>query len=70
LTTDQLAEVGVVRLPSDLQSALDALDREPLLRSWFSTEFIDLFLAHKAGEIAFLKDKEASEVRRMYMNAY
>lgn len=70
LTNEQLAEVGVVRLPSDLQSALDVLDNEPLLRSWLSSEFVDVFLAHKAGEIAFLQDKEVADIRRLYMNAY
>ena len=70
LTDDQLAEVSVTKLPSDLQSALNALDSEPLLRSWFSSEFVDVFLAHKAGEIAFLQDKDTADIRRLYAEAY
>ena len=70
LTNDQLAKIGVVRLPSDLQSALDVLDNERLLRSWFPREFVDVFLAHKTGEIAFLQDKDAADIRRMYADAY
>ena len=70
LTNDQLAKIGVVRLPSDLQSALAGLDNERLLRSWFPGEFIDVFLAHKAGEIAFLQDKETADIRRLYAAAY
>lgn len=70
LTSDQLAEIDVVRLPLDLPAALDALDHEPLLRTWFPREFVDVFLAHKAGEMAFLQGKDASEIRRLYMDAY
>ena len=70
LTNDQLAKIGVVRLPSDLQSALDLLANERLLRSWFPREFVEVFLAHKAGEIAFLQDKDAADIRRRYAAAY
>lgn len=70
LTDDQLAKVGVVRLPSSLESALEILAKEPLSRSWLSSEFVDLFLAHKAGELAFLEDKDGSDIRRMYIEAY
>lgn len=70
LTDDQLAKIGVVRLSSDLPSALDVVANEPMLRSWLSSEFVDVFLAHKAGEIAFLKGKDASDIRRLYVNAY
>ena len=70
LTNDQLAKIGVVRLPSDLQSALDLLGKERLLRLWFPGEFIDVFLAHKAGETAFLQDKDTADLRRLYAEAY
>ena len=70
LTHDQLAKIGVVRLPSDLQSALALLDNERLIRAWFPEEFIDVFLAHKAGELAFLQDKDTTDMRRLYADAY
>ncbi len=70
LTADQLAEIDVVRLPSDLPSALDLLGNEQLLRSWFPGKFIDVFVAHKAGEIAFLQDKDPADIRRMYAEVY
>ena len=70
LTHDQLAKIDVVRLPSDLQSALALLDNERLMRSWFPEEFIDVFLAHKAGEVAFLQGRDTADVRRLYAEAY
>ncbi len=70
LPPDQLAKIGVVRLPSDLQSALEALDNEPRLRSWLPREFVEVFLAHKAGELAFLQGKDSATIRRLYAEAY
>lgn len=48
----------------------DALDHEPLLMTWFSAGFVDVFVAHKPREMAFLQDKDVSEIRRLYMDAY
>ncbi len=70
LTNDQLTKIDVVRLPSDLRSALDALANARWRRAWLPGEFVDVFLAHKAGEIAFLQDKDTADIRRMYADAY
>jgi glutamine synthetase len=70
MSTVELAELGVQRLPTSLEESLQRLDAQPRIREWFGDEFIDVYLAHKRGEIAFLEGHDADEVRKLYAAVY
>ncbi len=67
---DALARSGISRLPKSLGEALDNLDRDDAARSWFPDGFIDIYLAHKRDEIAFLDGKDTAEMCALYSRAY
>lgn len=54
LEPEALAAKGLIRLPQSLGDALDRLDGSSTARSWFGDPFVDLYLAHKRGELAVL----------------
>jgi glutamine synthetase len=70
LTPEQLAERNVVRLPTTLEEALGRLERNEVVRSWFPEGFVDIYLAHKRGEIAYLQNRTEEEVYAAYSDAY
>lgn len=70
LSAEVLAERGIARLPTTLEEALAALDRDATVRSWFPAGFVDIYLAHKRGEIAHLAGKSEAAVFDAYAGAY
>ena len=66
----ELAERGVERLVGSLPEALDRLQTSAAVGDWFSRELLDVFVAHKRGELAFINDKTADEVRALYADVY
>lgn len=70
LDDKELAELGVERLPTDLTSALKRLSGEALVCDWFSDDFVELYLAHKRGEISSLAEKNDAELRHCYSTVY
>jgi len=70
LTEDQLTELGLDRLPSSLEQALDRLEQDETVRSWFRDPFIDIYLKHKRGELAYLADKSPDEIYSAYERVY
>ena len=40
------------------------------VRSWFPQPFVDIYLAHKRGELAAIKDLTQDQVFDAYANAY
>ncbi len=70
LSAEALAARGYFRLPANLEEALEHLGSDQLVRSWFPDGFVDVYLAHKLGELRFLKGKDVEEVFAAYENVY
>lgn len=68
--SEQLARRGIVRLPATLDDALKMLDSSGCVRAWLPSGFVDIYIAHKRGEMAFLQGKPEDEVFAAYANAY
>ncbi len=60
---------GVVPLPSSLGDALDALEKNRTVRSWFSKPMLETYIALKRWEIAAAEDPAADMFQR-YRDAY
>jgi glutamine synthetase len=61
---------GIVRLPTSLDEALTELALNRTVRSWFPQPFVDIYLAHKRGELAVIKDLTKDQLFDAYANAY
>jgi len=70
LTPETLRSRGHVRLPQSLPEALSRLAADPQVERWFSTGFVDVYLKHKQGEIAFLDGLSQEDVCAAYEKAY
>jgi glutamine synthetase len=65
-----LSERGYVRLPQTLEAALERLDKNETVRSWFPAEFVDVYLAHKKGELACLEGMDTAARCAAYAAVY
>ena len=54
LDAAELARRGFNRLPQCLSDALDRFSASTAVRDWFGDDFVDLYVAHKQGEMAQL----------------
>ncbi|WP_373236297.1 glutamine synthetase family protein [Cohaesibacter celericrescens] len=70
LSEEALTERGYVRLPQSLEEALDRLSNNDVVRSWFAEEFVDVYLAHKRGELSYLKDHISKDDTKARCIAY
>lgn len=70
LDTAALAARGYVRLPQSLGQALERFRSDPTVVGWFPEGFADVYVKHKAGEMAFLADKEQHEICAAYEATY
>ena len=70
LSPTDLADLDIERLPLDLPAALERMQRETILSTWFSSEFVELYTAHKNGEIRFLEGNDAETIRQKYAGVY
>ena len=70
LAPDVLEARGYVRLPQSLPEALDRFAANPKTAEWFSSEFADVYLKHKQGEIAFLNGRDQAEICKAYEEVY
>lgn len=70
LNDAQLAGMGVCRLPMSLNEALELMAAEPLLKQWFSEEFVDIYIRHKQQETGEMADFEPEEICRRYSECY
>ncbi|MCT8972985.1 glutamine synthetase family protein [Microbaculum marinisediminis] len=61
---------GIDRLPASLDDAIARLDADTTVRSWFPEKLVDVYVAHKRGEMAFLKGKTEDEICAAYSGAY
>ena len=61
---------GVGALPSSLEEALDELESDELVRSWFPPLLYDAYVSLKRGELAAVAELDLAERCRLYGNAY
>ncbi|MDA0722260.1 MAG: glutamine synthetase family protein [Proteobacteria bacterium] len=70
LSPAALAAKGFKRLPQSLEEALEKLGESKAVRQWFGDAFVDLYIAHKHGEIAQLAGLDQSEKCNRYKDVY
>ncbi len=70
LDTAALAARGYVRLPQTLEAALQRFESNPVVTGWFPEGFADVYVKHKQGEIAYLKDMTQAEICAAYETVY
>lgn len=70
LSPEVLAARGLRRLPASLPEALDRLAADRRVRDWFPAGFVDVYLAHKRGEIARLANQSDAQVCAAYEQVY
>ncbi len=70
LSKETLAGRGIARLPESLGEALDNLAASETVRGWFPPGLIDVYVAHKRGELASLEGKTEDEIFAAYARAY
>jgi len=70
LSGSALCARGLKRLPRSLAEALERLEADSIVRSWFPEGFIDIYLAHKRNEIAFLADRSEADICAAYEEVY
>jgi glutamine synthetase len=70
LSADVLSDRGFTRLPQSLGAALDVFGASAATRRWFGDDFVDLYVAHKRGEMEQLKDLDWPAKCKKYMEVY
>lgn len=70
LTPEALAARGLRRLPGSLAAALAELTADTNARGWLPGGFVELYRAHKEGEIEALAGRSDAEVCQAYAEAY
>lgn len=70
LTDEERDRLHVHRLPSSLNEALDALEADEVVRSWFPKDLWDCYLSLKRTEIALLEGLEPRERCERYLSVY
>lgn len=70
LSEEERGRLGVHRLPTSLEEALEQLESDDVVRSWFSKDLWDCYLSLKRTEIALLEDLEPNEQCERYLRVY
>ncbi len=70
LDKQTLEERGIRRLPQTLSEALELFAGSAAIRSWFGDDFVDLYKAHKDGELAQLEGLDKAGKCDRYKGAY
>jgi glutamine synthetase len=70
LTEDERRRLNIVALPSSLGEALDLLEADKLVKSWFSPAMYHAYTAVKRTEIEMFADKDREHMCRRYHDAY
>jgi len=58
LSPSELAKRGFIRLPQNLDTALNCMSSNKTLRSWFGSHFVDVYLSHKHSELEHVKNMD------------
>lgn len=70
MAAEELAGMGIERLPTSLESALDAFAAESCIGDWFGERFRDVYLSHKRGELAVVEGLSPEEMCERYLAVY
>lgn len=70
LSSETLAARNLIRLPESLEQALQRMDANECVKSWFPETFLPVYLAHKASEIAHLANMTDLERCSAYSGTY
>jgi glutamine synthetase len=70
MTDEERERLGVRRLPDSLEAALEALEKDTVVRSWFPSDLWDCYLSLKRTEIALLQDLGPEERCQRYAHVY
>ncbi|MEL0046946.1 MAG: glutamine synthetase family protein [Deltaproteobacteria bacterium] len=70
LDTKTLLKRGIERLPKSLSEALDETSSSQAVRNWFGSDFIEVYLKHKAAELDYLKSMTIEEKCAVYQKVY
>ena len=65
-----LQALGVERLAPSLADALDRLEASEAVSTWFPRELVEVFVAHKRGELAVVEGLPPDELRARYAGVY
>lgn len=70
LAPEALVERGLKRLPQSLPEALERFAGSETVTGWFPEGFAEVYVKHKAGEMAFLEGLSEAEVCAAYEISY
>ena len=70
LSEEERRRLGVRPLPNSLGDALEALEADAVVRSWFSQDLWDCYLSVKRTEMALLDGSEPKEACERYLRVY
>ena len=70
LDEEERRRLGIRPLPASLGEALDALEADEVVRSWFSADLLECYLGVKRTEISLLGGAEPKEACERYLRVY
>ncbi|MDF1721369.1 MAG: glutamine synthetase family protein [Minwuia sp.] len=70
LSAEELAAMGIARLPTSLDEALKLMAGEAAITSWFGEEVVAVYQAHKRGELAVLDGLSPEDQCARYLEVY
>jgi glutamine synthetase len=70
LGEEKRRRLGIRPLPGSLEEALEALEADEVVRSWFSRDLWDCYLSVKRNEISLLQGAEPGEACERYLRVY
>ncbi|MCY3995144.1 MAG: glutamine synthetase family protein [Rhodobacter sp.] len=70
LSPEDLAARGFIRLPETLEASLERFSENATVRGWFPNAFADVYLAHKASEIAHVAEMDVPAQCAAYAETY
>jgi glutamine synthetase len=70
LDEDERDRLGVRRLPESLEAALDALEADEVVRSWFPDELWDCYLSLKRTEVRLVEGLDPEQLCERYLHVY
>ncbi len=70
LGEEERRRLGIRQLPGSLGEALEALEADEVVRSWFSRDLWDCYLSVKRAEISLLQGAEPKEACERYLRVY
>ena len=70
LGAEKRRKMGIAALPGTLSEALDTLERDKVVKSWFSDNLWKAYISVKRKEVDMFKNATAEEIMSRYANAY